>query len=621
MDKRLLYPQNNSKARDIFFVKEDRPYLQKHASGYHSEVQAYIEKAKPMEGLIQVLLTALGAFPFWPQNVNGDRFLEKALSHSGEDYGYKTFLSNANYFTHHVNKDPALAKGKVLLSVWNEKAKRAELVVGINPALDPDAATEIDAGRPLAFSMGAKLPYDVCSICANKAKTRAEYCDHLRYQMNQIHAETGALIGALNPLPKFFDISRVLIPADKTAYMWEKIASAADPMSKLSSAFLAELPPGKLADIDFLTKAASAIEQEGYVAREKKAALMSKRANIAKKAEIRKQIPALAHPEFTERLQKSVSLTKRALDAAAPSIDMFELQKYGLAKILMTMLTLGMVPKENEAADLVRLFAPDVKLEPKLSDFSLALAHKLMPMMPERSFLKPYLVRRVVVLASKPDEVVKTAAPKEGFNPGLAAALLAAVGTLLYNKPGIGRLITEHPILSVALGAFAIRSMRLSGGPPSAATFGQVSLADPTRGFYNTDWQRRFAEMQARPVTVIKTGSQHGKTSEVSSDRETLLNYGFDGTSLMFALDGISPQPAVEFIENNPYLFKGGALSKHASEVSSRVSELISSARRIVKTASLDDLEFLSMIPEKDRSTVWDLAILSAANKISPNDV
>ena len=116
-----------------------------------------------------------------------------------------------------MNKDPALAKGKVLEAVWNDKAKRVELVVGIDPALDSDAANMLDNGEELCFSMGARLPYDVCTECGNKAKTRAEYCDHLRYQMNQIDPKSGRLIGAINPFPKFFDISRVLIPADKTA--------------------------------------------------------------------------------------------------------------------------------------------------------------------------------------------------------------------------------------------------------------------------------------------------------------------------------------------------------------------------------------------------------------------
>src|SRR5574343_289284 len=100
MDKRLLSFNNTGKDREIFFVKEDRLWLSKHASGYHPSVQKYISQAKPVDNLIQVLITALGGWPFWPQNVNGDRFPVEALEHEGSDYGYQTFLTNARSEEH-----------------------------------------------------------------------------------------------------------------------------------------------------------------------------------------------------------------------------------------------------------------------------------------------------------------------------------------------------------------------------------------------------------------------------------------------------------------------------------------------------------------------------------------
>jgi hypothetical protein len=608
MDKRLLFPQNAERERDVFFLKEDRAYLCKHASGYHPAIQKYIEKAKPIEGLIQVLLTALGAYPYWPQNVNGDRFLEAALAHGGDDYGYKTFATNANYFTHHVNKDPALAKGKVLHSVWNDKGHRVELIIGIDPVLDPDAASEIDGGNPLAFSMGAKLPFDVCTVCGNKARTRAEYCEHLRYQMNQIDPETGILVGALNPQPKFFDISRVLIPADKTAYMWEKIASPASPLSKLGSAFLAELPPGKLADTAYLMKKA---EEMNEIAREhKKAAAAVKKANVTKAAEIKKEIPAVGQDIFQARLRKILPFAKHALDASSPDLDFGQMKGYDFNQILMTLAALGILPKQDEAEELIRLFAPSANTGPTLKDFSPELAKLLLPMVPERSFARPHLVRRIVVLIKRdPIELKKVAAgldEKKRMHPGVAAGIIAALGVLAHYG-GLVQLVKAHPFLSMILGAGAIRSIR-DLNPDHVSTVGEVSLADPHQSFYNNDWQRRFADMQMRPVTVIKTGAD--------STTESQQPLGLGGIPLTLALCGISQQPVSQFIEENPSLFESSLNTKTASSVAAQVSELLTSARRFVKTASLEDLDFLSMLPESSRNSVWDLAVLNAASKL-----
>lgn len=61
-----------------------------------------------------------------------------------------------------------------------------------------------------------------CSICGNRAPTRAQYCNHLRFQMRDVI--NGKKVAALNPSPKFFDISWVTRPADPTAYMLKKVA-------------------------------------------------------------------------------------------------------------------------------------------------------------------------------------------------------------------------------------------------------------------------------------------------------------------------------------------------------------------------------------------------------------
>lgn len=610
MDKRLAFFKNHERERDIFFVKEDRLYLQKHAakSNYHPKVQDYIDKAKPMENLIQVLMTALGGWPFWPQNVNGDQFPVSALSPVRPDYGHDTFRTYANYFVHHINKDPALAKGKVLAAVWNEKARRVELILGINPELDPDAPRAIDNGENLAFSMGARLPYDVCTICGNKAKTRLEYCDHLRYQMNQIDPVSGMLVGAINPYPKFFDISRVLIPADKTAYMWEKIASAASPLARIGSAELATIPASKWSDHQYLTEKVAATSE---VWAEKTSA--NKSASVRKSAAIDKQIPvSTVKPLFTEKLRRMLPISKQALEASSPDLDMAKLKGFSMAQILSTLLALGILPKASESAELFKLFAGDTSTDPTAfgpEAFSPMLAKRLEPVVEERSFARPMLMRRIVILSMKdPGELRKLATEnkKSDFHAGLAAGILAAALAFSGKGAALGNLFAEHPFLASMIGAGLFRGVKtLAPGKPLVT--GEVSLAEPGNPLYNYDWQRRFANSQAHPVTVIKTGADNNSS---------LFDNTFGGIPLLFALEGVSQQPAIQFLDQNPHIFNGSLMTKESSAVSEDVASMLTSARRFMKSASLENLEFLEGVPESSRNSVWDLAILNAADKI-----
>jgi hypothetical protein len=91
-----------------------------------------------------------------------------------------------------------------------------------------------------------RVPFDVCSICKNRARTRAEYCPHLRYQMRKILPD-GRQVCAINTLPKFFDISFVLIGAEKAAHVLKKVAHSVGGYELRSSAEEGERHYGKLA--------------------------------------------------------------------------------------------------------------------------------------------------------------------------------------------------------------------------------------------------------------------------------------------------------------------------------------------------------------------------------------
>jgi len=183
-----------------------------------------------------VLVNALGAGEFFGPNINADYFPWDSLAHEGDDYGYKTFY-NAHAFQHHANKDTARAFGVPVVSVLNPRMKRVELIIKLDRAAAraqgaDGIITRIDNGEFPDVSMGCKVPYDVCSICAHRSKTRNDYCQHMRppeelrhiYGPNKILPD-GRKIYVINTIPRFFDISFVFIGADKTAKVMAKLAS------------------------------------------------------------------------------------------------------------------------------------------------------------------------------------------------------------------------------------------------------------------------------------------------------------------------------------------------------------------------------------------------------------
>jgi hypothetical protein len=186
-----------------------------------------------------VLVNALGAGEYYGSNINSDLFPWNALAHEGLDYGHKTFL-NAHAFMHHKNKDPTRAFGQPVESLLNPRMKRVELIVRLDREKAKTEGADgvivrIDAGEFPDVSMGAKVPFDICSICGHKSKTKSDYCVHMRppehlrhiYGPNKI-LPNGQKICVINTLPRFFDISFVFIGADKTAKTMAKLASVED---------------------------------------------------------------------------------------------------------------------------------------------------------------------------------------------------------------------------------------------------------------------------------------------------------------------------------------------------------------------------------------------------------
>jgi hypothetical protein len=214
------------------------------------ELLTVMEKLRSRPEGRYVLLNALGAFEYYGPNRNGDAFPEWSLrslampeattaailpiikkkiplfyAPNTTEYGYKSFPIYAHVYRGHVNKDPLISCGDVIASAYNDKMHRVELIVFVYKDRAPDVVEKIDANQPVAWSMGAKLRFDVCSVCMNVALSRPEYCTHLAQQLNQILPD-GRKVFSYNYYPRFFDISEVRAPADRSAWSLKKVASA-----------------------------------------------------------------------------------------------------------------------------------------------------------------------------------------------------------------------------------------------------------------------------------------------------------------------------------------------------------------------------------------------------------
>ncbi len=187
-----------------------------------SRIQDYVSKIVPDEGKIFVHMLAMGAGEYYGSNRNGDWFPENNLIDCHETFS----TAPAHIFRNHVNKNPAIAIGQVVFSIYNSRMHRVEVVAWIDKEKGADIVERLERGDFPATSMACRTAYDVCSICGNKAHTRQEYCEHLDRDIGKMYPD-GRKVMAINSAPlKFFDMSIVVRPADVTSSVLQKVASA-----------------------------------------------------------------------------------------------------------------------------------------------------------------------------------------------------------------------------------------------------------------------------------------------------------------------------------------------------------------------------------------------------------
>jgi hypothetical protein len=631
MDKLLLFPGRTEKGIFTYVIDAEKNYLEKTASEYHPTIASFIHNAKPIKDKTQVLLTALGAGEYWGNNVNGDWFGEEALAHEGDDYGYKTFEKYAKVRRHHLNKPHNEAYGDVLLSVYNPVFHRVELIITFDHHNAYDLAERINRGESLDFSMGCRVNYDVCNICGNKAPTRAQYCDHLRYHMGKYIPSIGKMAYAINPMPKFFDISVVLLGADRIAKSLRKVASPYRAIPIISSAYLAE-----------------------------------KMAERQKQGTITKEIPADQPPSSADKvrdLAKTITEVK-SMEAPLPKETLDSLAKHPLPKIMSTMTMMGILPKpqefqriyliraghrdladkldkENIAFDPMSVEHPSAESHKEIDlgphNFSESLMNALLPFMGERSYAAPHLGRRLVIMIKSGQEyrsprLIKVAEGDERKPLGPLIPLLAAAGAyaaLLKTAPksalsGVDKILSTPGGVGLAtiLGLGMLKIFNTVTGPRAQ---GQFSSAQTITNPDTNDMFARIEQLKQKPFH--KVGFHMG-----SAAKRLFLGVpaAYMASGVLQKQKELSPYDEEgrirSFVRQNPdvvsaALIADAVLSAKGHPISTR--SLFVKAKELAKNAipqfkakvasELSDLDPLSKIADAQdflsSSLIWPLAM------------
>jgi hypothetical protein len=127
-----------------------------------------------------------------------------------------------NFVEDHGRKERFVSNGFMLTKIKKITVEQRDSVV-YNMEVDSEDHSYL---VNLTAVHNCGVPYDVCSYCGNQARTRGDYCDHLKWNKLAITKE-GHQIFAINDQPHFHDISRVAVPADRIAFALRKVASGA----------------------------------------------------------------------------------------------------------------------------------------------------------------------------------------------------------------------------------------------------------------------------------------------------------------------------------------------------------------------------------------------------------
>lgn len=371
----------------------------------------FMNQVRPRDDGRYVLLHAIGAGEFWGDNKNSDYFPEWSLK--GDpippdvkeyvreyklpipiEYGHKTFERYGYPYFHHNNHDPVHSIGeRVCCAAYNDRMHRVELIVFILKSKAPDVIRRIDKGEPVPWSMGAKLPFDVCSVCKHPARKRSDYCKHLKGMLGRVLPD-GHKVFSFNYFPRFFDISVVSVPADRSAYSLKKVAG----LLEKGEARVVWSPGVGHTSVEPVLPGGDDEEMEKF------ASMLDYLASGGEKsADIEKEVPVQEPAKDLGESPIDPALWRVMLDLAskdresAPKMDkgiMSDLKLEPLKKALTALTSLGIMLRPDEADDLIGDECPSEGLDEEPP--SPKLLGRLTRMVPDRSLVEPHFSIRVI---------------------------------------------------------------------------------------------------------------------------------------------------------------------------------------------------------------------------------
>lgn len=239
-------------------IGNDRSQLIKTAG---EDLVRCFDNVKIARGEEPLLVLALGERDTWGANRNGDGFTQD-MCRAFHD----TFQKHARWYRWHDNKPTSDSYGLVKASMFNEPMQRIDLIVALNATkeaaernkgfLADKEMEKIAKGEDIPVSMACTIPYDQCSACGNKARSQADYCTSATCKAGGCKDNLGKLVKlgsdvhhlhVTNHNPRWFDISFVGRPADRTAY-----AGRADWFSKTAADLLLPRPQDIVVPIDVM---------------------------------------------------------------------------------------------------------------------------------------------------------------------------------------------------------------------------------------------------------------------------------------------------------------------------------------------------------------------------------
>jgi hypothetical protein len=174
------------------------------------------------------------------------RFIDKfSTSKRPQSYQYKSSIRTISHLKHQRQGGTAIYVSSVVMA-YVEKGFVYRRVTRVSREFYDGPVFNLTVADDHSYVINGvavsncKVAYDICSICGNRASNRGEYCDHLSNHMTEI-TKTGHQVTAINDVPNFFDISKVIRPADRIAWSLQKVAAIDCLTEPVGGARLAEM--------------------------------------------------------------------------------------------------------------------------------------------------------------------------------------------------------------------------------------------------------------------------------------------------------------------------------------------------------------------------------------------